>query len=155
MEVELRSEGPLTRTIHTEMDLDTQGDHVWRVWTDLEQFSSWNPVMTRVRGRAELGAEVRVGFRMGVFMEVPCVVDDMEPGRRLSWRGGTRGLLRARHYFECHPLPDGSTHIVHGETFSGLLVPPLWPALAPQLRKNYQRINDALAAQVRKQSQAA
>ena len=152
MKIELRNDRGWTRTIHTEAELEAPSSIVWRVWSDLESHSIWNPVMTRVHGRAELGAEVAVGFRAGVFVVVRCVVDGLEPERRLSWTGGTRGLMRGHHYFECLPLPNDRTRIIHGETFSGLLVPPLWPLLTPQLKKNYRAMNRALAAHVQTQT---
>jgi len=152
MKIELRNDGDWARTVYTEAELDAPVDVVWGVWSDLEHHSTWNPVMTRIRGKAELDAEVKVGFRAGVMMVVRCVVDSHEPGRRLSWTGGARGVLSGHHYFECHPLPEGRTHIIHGETFSGLLVPLLWPVLGPQLKKNYRAMNNALAKHVQLQT---
>jgi hypothetical protein len=63
------------------------------------------------------------------------------PGRKLRWLGklGFRGIVDGEHYFILTPNEDGTTHLDHGERFSGVLV-----ALAKgRAGKNYSSGYDA------------
>jgi hypothetical protein len=46
------------------------------------------------------------------------------PGRELRWLGklGLHGIVDGEHYFILTPNEDGTTHLDHGERFSGILV---------------------------------
>ena len=45
-------------------------------------------------------------------------------GRELRWLGtlGLHGIVDGEHYFVLTPNEDGTTHLDHGERFSGILV---------------------------------
>lgn len=137
--------GFLTRTVHTETVLDADPEAVWAAITDLEGYARWNPVMTQVRGKVSLGERVDVRLQVGVSVELRCRIDVLEPGRRLRWTGGVPGLIRGSHYFECH-AEQGGTRFVHGETFTGALVPLVWPVVSRAVGARYAEINLALEA---------
>ncbi|MFQ3665679.1 MAG: SRPBCC domain-containing protein, partial [Sphingomonadaceae bacterium] len=70
-----------------------------------------------------------------------------EPARELRWRGRLvlPGLFDGEHWLRLQP--DGtSTRLVHGERFSGLLVPLLAGTL-DRTRAGFEAMNAALKAE--------
>jgi hypothetical protein len=73
-----------------------------------------------------------------------------EPVRELRWRGKLLipGLFDGEHYFRLEPLPGGATKLVHGENFSGLLVPMFRRSLEHGTRAGFVMMNEALRTRV-------
>lgn len=69
----------------------------------------------------------------------------MEPNAELVWRGSVAipGLFVGRHYFRLEA--EGACRLVHGEQFSGLLLPLMGGMLA-DTEKGFHAINAALKA---------
>lgn len=134
------------RSIETRVVLDAPRDEVWAVLMDVERYPSWNPGL-RFPVPFELGARVVMRINLGpMAVPIPVKIASLEPPHRLSWRGGPPGLMEGHHYFELHPLLDdpNRTELIHGERFTGLLTPVLWPLLQRRLQPMYRAINDGL-----------
>jgi hypothetical protein len=136
-----------TRGVHNELFIAAPLERTWAVLADLEGFGDWNPVMTEVHGAVVMDGPVSVRFILGRPITVACRIDTLEPGSRLAWHGGPPGLLRGHHYFECHAA-DGGTRFIHGERFTGALVPLVWPLLGGRIEDAHARINAAFAIRV-------
>ncbi len=102
---------------------------VWRLLTDFDAYPAWNPFLTRVQGRPEEGARLRVRVEApgrSALVLTPRVAV-LETGRALHWRGRLLflpGLLDAEHAFELDWLAGGdATRLRHAARFSGLLAP--------------------------------
>jgi len=69
------------------------------------------------------------------------------PGQEVRWRGSLPipGLFTGEHYFRLEPQAGGSTRFVHGENFSGLLLPVLGGILAAT-QQGFEAMNAALKA---------
>ena len=48
------------RAVETGIDIAAPPWRVWRVLTDFDAYPAWNPFLTRVQGRPEQGARLRV-----------------------------------------------------------------------------------------------
>jgi hypothetical protein len=72
-----------------------------------------------------------------------------ETGRELRWAGSLPGLLRAEHYFLIERIGTARLRFRHGEIFSGLLVPIVWPILRGNGREVYEAMNVALKQRVK------
>ena len=59
------------------------------------------------------------------------------------------GLFSGRHRFELHPTATG-TRVVHGETFTGVLVPFLARSLDAHTLPGLLALNDALRVRAEK-----
>lgn len=46
-----------------------------------------------------------------------------EPGKEFRWRGSLFGLYNGEHYFKLQAKGPDQCDLVHGEEFSGVLVP--------------------------------
>ena len=140
--------------IETGTDIAAPPWRVWRLLTDFDAYPAWNPFLTRVEGRPEKGARLRVRVeapgrgRRSALVLTPRVVA-LETGRTLRWRGRLLflpGLLDAEHAFHLDWLADGrATRLRHAARFSGLLAPLAGVAGAPEAaRRGSQAMGAAL-----------
>ena len=133
--------------LHTEVDVAAPASRVWDVLTDFAAFPDWNPFIQRINGvltpRARLS--VRIQPPGGRAMTFRPTVLRVEPERHFAWRGRTivPGLFDGEHSFTLEPRGDG-VRLVHGETFSGLLVPLLRRSLDTTTRDGFRAMNAAL-----------
>jgi hypothetical protein len=112
-------------TIDTTVDIDASKQAVWGVLTDFAAYGEWNPSL-RIEGTAKVGTKLVVhmsgggehgmSFRPKVLVATPC--------EELRWLGklGFRGIVDGEHFFILTTNEDGTTHLEHGERFSGALV---------------------------------
>lgn len=66
-----------------------------------------------------------------------------DPGREYRWRGNALNLYIGEHYFLMKPMGDNKCELVHGEHFSGLLVPFLNPPDMPA-KQGFLDFNQAI-----------
>jgi hypothetical protein len=45
------------KQLRSEVDIDSDADHVWQVLTNLAGYAEWNPFMTRPPGPRPLGSD--------------------------------------------------------------------------------------------------
>jgi hypothetical protein len=137
------------RQIETSIDIPASTDRVWATLTDFERHAEWNPFMRSIEGRAVVGERLRVEFTPPGqrTMTMHPVVTACEPGRRLEWLGslGVRHLFDGRHAFELTRVDATTTHLVHRESFTGILVPLLWRWLRRPTTEGFEQFNQALA----------
>ena len=134
--------------ITTTIDIAADPATVWATLTDLESWSRWNPFITSSAG--EVAVDARLVNRMepegGRAMTFRPTVTEVKPQRVFEWLGhlAVPGLFDGRHRFELVPLDDGSTRLVHGERFSGLLVRPMRRSLDGGTVASFEAMNRAL-----------
>jgi hypothetical protein len=77
------------QAIETGTDIAAPPWRVWRLLTDFDGYPAWNPFLTRVQGRPEPGARLRVRVEApgrSALVLTPRVAV-LETGRALRWRG--------------------------------------------------------------------
>ena len=140
----------MSRTVETTAFIDAPPARVWRVLSDLPSWSEWNPFITEALGTLAEGERlaIRVVPPGAKGMRFTPVVLDVEAGRNLRWRGSlpVPGLFVGEHYLELAAAGEG-TRLVHGERFSGLLVPLMGGTLRAT-RDGFEAMNAALKARV-------
>ncbi|HJQ56743.1 MAG TPA: SRPBCC domain-containing protein [Vineibacter sp.] len=111
--------------LETAVDILAPPDRVWDILTDFPAYPAWNPFIVSIYGQAVAGTALEVhirppGHRAAMFR--PTVLA-AEPERELRWVGRllVPGMLQGDHFFRLEER-SGTVHLVHGETFSGLLV---------------------------------
>ncbi|MFC6836827.1 SRPBCC domain-containing protein [Halomarina ordinaria] len=144
------------REITTRVDIDASPAAVWRVLTDFAAYPEWNPFMT-VEGHPRKGERLTVhlsppGGRSVTFRPVVRRAD----GDELRWEGRlfVPGLYDGTHRFALTEHPDGTTTLVHDETFGGVLVGPINRRFGPAVERGFEEMNAALKARVEAQSEA-
>ena len=117
------------QAVETGIDIAAPPWRVWRLLTDFDAYPAWNPFFTRVEGRPEPGARLRVRVEppgRSALVLTPRVVA-LETGRALRWRGCLLllpGLLDGEHAFELDWLAGGrATRLRHAARFTGVLAP--------------------------------
>jgi hypothetical protein len=108
-------------TLEARTRISASPDDVWNVLVDFKAYDRWNP-RTRITGEPRVGSWLTVGVGPGMRFRARVLV--AEPGRELRWLGrlGLGGLADGEHYFRLVPDADGSTSLIHGERYTGLLV---------------------------------
>ena len=125
------------KRIETSIDIDAPSTAVWDALTDFAAYPEWNPFMT-VEGTAREGDRLRVrltppGVRATAFRPTVLVA---EANRELTWRGRVLlpGLYDGEHSFTLEEREDGTTYLVHAETFTG----------RPAIERGFWQMNGAL-----------
>ncbi len=140
----------MVREIATEIEIDASAQRVWAVLTDFAAYPGWNPFLLRVDGAPATGRRIRFRFELPRgFRGLACAtVLEAEPGKELRWAGSVPGLFRGEHYFVIEQASAATLRFRHGEIFSGLLLPLVWPVLRSRGREVYDAMNLALKERV-------
>lgn len=140
------------KEIVTEIDIKASESAVWAVLADFSAYSEWNPSLLRVRADLVPGARVDFHFKSSRrTMRLNAEIISALPGHELRWVGPVsrfqRLLFRGEHYWLISKHPTGrGVRLVHGERFTGLLVPLMSAWLEHQVRPAYAALNQALKA---------
>lgn len=136
-------------THETEVTIDAPPDVVWKHLVDFDRHRDWSRSF-KLQGRAVVGERGRVEFPLfGRAARWPVWIDRVDREQELRWRGGPAGVMTGSHYFALQGIDGGrKTRLRHGETFSGVLAPLLWPFLKSGLGPSYGRFNEDLKRRV-------
>lgn len=132
--------------IQTEIILPASPQHVWEVLQDVEQYSTWNPFITRLKGVFKEGERLEVNIQPpgGSAMKFKPLVLEALAGKSLRWKGilGLPGLFDGEHYFLLEETEGGKTRFVHGERFTGILVPFI---SLEKTKSGFEAMNESLS----------
>jgi hypothetical protein len=139
-------------TINTTVDIDAPKEVVWKVLTDFAAYPEWNPD-TRIEGTAQVGTKltVQMGGSGGRGMGFKPTVLAATPDHELRWIGklGFGGIVNGEHFFILDSNADGTTHLTHGERYSGALVSLMKPFLNNESNQaGYEDFNRVLKQRV-------
>jgi hypothetical protein len=138
--------GHLSRQIRTEIEINASAERVWSVLSNFPEYPNWNPFIGNISGTPEEGQRLEVSFLpSGWFSTFRPVVLVAQPAREFRWRGSLPipGLFTGEHHFVIEPLAPGRVRFVHGEDFSGLLL-PFASGLLDRTRHGFEAMNIAL-----------
>lgn len=135
------------KQIETEIIISTKPEKVWAVLTDFENYPNWNPFIRSIRGEKKTGKKIMVSIKPpdGTGMSFSPVILNFEPISEFRWKGksGIKGFFDGEHYFKLIDLFNGHTKFIHGEIFSGILVPLLSKVLN-KTKDGFELMNKAL-----------
>lgn len=134
--------------IISRMVIEATPAEIWRVVTNVNAYADWNPMAASGSGVPQPGDTFRLWLRLGPGnpKAVTCQIYDWQPERLFCWGNGLAPLLTVKHYVQLQDQGDGTTEIIHGEHFLGLLG---WPVRVLGVRQaNYDAFNRALAERV-------
>ena len=139
------------REIVTETHLRVPPDAAWQVLVDAPGHAGWNPFITEMAGEMYTGERIRITLQPpgGKPLRLRPRLLAVQSGRELRWRGSVivPGLFDGEHYFLLEPDGTG-TRFIHGERFTGILVPLLWRSVEAPTRRGFEAMNAALAARL-------
>ncbi|MFI7700141.1 SRPBCC family protein [Nonomuraea sp. NPDC049480] len=139
------------REISTAIDIQASPEKVWAVLADFAGYAAWNPFIREGSGEAVVGGKLNLRMfpENGRPITFKPEVLAAEPGKSLRWVGHliVPGLFDGTHEFTLTATPDGGTHLVQSESFTGLLVPFLGKMIEGT-RRNFDNFNAALKKRV-------
>ena len=140
------------QSIETEFTVEAAIEDVWQVLMDHASYPDWNPFITRIEGPVSPGERLVVdlvleGRRPQTVR--PTVLEAAGP-HQLAWRGslGLRGIFDGTHSWELIDCGNGSTRVLHSESFSGVLVRPILALVGAKTQAGFVAMNRAMKARV-------
>lgn len=134
--------------IRTEIEIAADPERVWAVLMDFPFYPEWNPFIRRVEGELRPGNRLRVTLQPqdGRGMTIRPRILIVAPYRELRWLGrlGFPGLFDGEHFMAIVPVEPGKVRFVHGERFTGILVPFAKAWLEKGVRNGFVAMNQAL-----------
>lgn len=142
-------------SISIETDIDAPPATVWSELTNFASYAQWNPFINSMSGTPAIGEKLDVNIQPpgGSEMRFNPTVTVADEAKTLEWLGrvGIPFIFDGRHRFELVPTPSGGTRFVHGEKFSGILVPFFKRELDTKTKQGFVSMNEALKKRCERQ----
>jgi hypothetical protein len=116
------------RQLRAEIEINAPAERVWAVLVDFGAYRDWNPFMTSVTGRVEVGScfSARIEAPSAGARTIKLRMRAVDPLRELRWTGAfpyhLPGLLTGERVITLEPLPGDRVRLVQVATFRGVLV---------------------------------
>ena len=145
----LAIEGRNVQEIQTEIDISAPPSKVWSIITDIDQWHEWSPIINASNGKAVLGSELSITMISDeVGKDGPHynpVITELDPQKKFRWRAHmlTGFVFTNDKIFKLKETAAG-THLVHIETFQGLMAPLMSSSVAQNVPPMLDSMNKAL-----------
>jgi hypothetical protein len=116
-------------------------DVVWSVQTKIDEWSRWNPDVSKVNLRGPLSAGTEFHWKAG-GASIDSILQEVEPKQRIAWTGRTLGI-RASHVWTFQQTDKGVL-VRTEESFEGILVRLLAGPMRRMLRSSLEKGVQAL-----------
>jgi hypothetical protein len=114
---------------------------------NFDNYPKWNPFITSISGEPKLGSRLTVSINPpgGKGMTFKPNILTLEANKEFRWKGklGINGIFDGEHYFILESVDKDITKFIHGEKFSGLLVPFVRKML-DKTQKGFQLMNESI-----------
>lgn len=134
--------------IYTDIEISSPAEKVWKILTNLNDYSNWNPFLVKAEGTIQKGAKITIhvqppGLKTMVFN--PTIVKK-EDNRILAWEGKfiLPGIFDGEHTFIIEELGNGSVRLIQKETYVGLAIPFMAKKLNQNTRSGFELMNQAV-----------
>ena len=135
------------KNIQTEILILADTAKVWDVLMNFDSYPKWNPFITSISGERKLGNRLTVSINPpgGKGMTFKPNILTLEANKEFRWKGklGINGIFDGEHYFILESVDKDITKFIHGEKFSGLLVPFVGKML-DKTQKGFQLMNESI-----------
>ena len=142
------------KNIQTEILILADTAKVWDVLMNFDSYPKWNPFITSISGERKLGNRLTVSINPpgGKGMTFKPNILTLEANKEFRWKGklGINGIFDGEHYFILEFLENNKTKFIHGEKFSGLLV-PLVGKMLDKTQKGFQLMNESIKKECEKE----
>ena len=116
---------------------------MWQVFTNFDDYPQWNSFIKSISGEVEVGKRIQVKLQGMTFKPVVLAFDE---NTELKWLGHLwfKGLFDGEHKFRLSDHGDGTTHLEHSESFSGILVGLFSKSLDTDVKNGFEKMNQEL-----------
>jgi hypothetical protein len=134
------------KSVHTEIIIPSEPENVWQVLTDIERYQEWNPAITLVSGKLEVGNKVTYYFQEteSKGANISSEVIEITPSTHLNHKGGIWGVITFEQHYHLESHELGTKFTIH-EDYTGVYV-NFWDESHTRLQ--YQKMADALKVRV-------
>ncbi len=135
------------RIIETQIDVAASASSLWQILTDFPAYSDWNPFITEIEGRSELGARLRVRIcppgRTAITLKPTILAVAREWELRWRSRRIVPGFFDNEHRFQIRT--HGQFCRFHqSERFTGIMVTTVGDDLFDAMQQGFEEMNVAL-----------
>ena len=140
------------KKIETRIKIDKPAQQVWEKLTDFQELSNWNPFLKKITGDPLSDNEIEVLLKVpgsDKTMTFKPRVLKFEKNREFRWKGKLLmpGIFDGEHYFILDELSENGTEFIHGEIFSGILI-PFMGGMLEDTENGFDKMNEALKYEV-------
>ena len=136
------------KLIYTEILINASAEKVWKVFTNFDQYSDWNPFIKSLKGIPKEGGSIEVFLQppgnKGMTFQ-PRVLK-FEANKEFRWIGKfiLPRLFDGEHSFLLKDNKDGTCTFIQYERFRGILIPFLKSMLDKDTKAGFEQMNLAL-----------
>ncbi len=140
----------MPHAIEVSTEIAAPAKQVWQLLADFARYPDWNPFVREVSGEMVPGRTiaVRLALGSGKPMLIKPTLLRFDAPRELRWRGKVLidGLFDGEHRFVVEPIDAHRSRLIHGEQFSGVLIPLFRMLAGKQTERAFEAMNLALKA---------
>lgn len=134
--------------IETTINIQAPISLVWNILTDFQKYPTWSPTIKEFKGIPKKGSRTKVVLSQsgGSSITMNPIFLAINSNRELRWKGSLlmNGIFDGEHYFLLRETKDGTTELVQGEIFSGILVPFLQKMIHGNTKTGFELFNQAI-----------
>ncbi len=138
----------MAKEIKTEIKIQATPEKVWSILTDFKSYPDWNPFITSITGRVQVGEKIKAHIipKDAKGMTFKPVILVREENKELKWLGNLlfKGLFDGAHQFVIQDNGDGTVLFQQNEIFTGLLVNVFPKSLYVNSKAGFEAMNQAL-----------
>ena len=136
------------KEIRTEIDIKASPEKIWKILTDFNNYSSWNPFIRKIIGHPSEGSNLKINLYTsgGKSRTYKPIVTKVVPSKELRWFGKSfiPRMFDGERIFILEPLKSDMTHFIHKEIFTGFLISFIGNRLDKEMFQSFVQMNDAL-----------
>lgn len=120
---------------------------------NFEEHPRWNPFIKSISGEQREGCLLKISLQPpgGGAMKFKPRILKLKEGSEFRWKGKlfVPGIFDGEHFFILKPVNAHSTRFIHGESFSGIMIPFTGNMLS-KTKQGFELMNDALKRECEK-----
>lgn len=132
-----------SRETFVEADIDAPAEKVWKILTNIQNYSAWNSTLISIEGDIGLGGKICLVSKLDPTRTFKLKVIVFEPNKLLIW-GDPMG--KRTYMFEEN---FGITHFVMKEKIGGPIF-PLFAGKIPSFDKSFEQFTNDLKKEAEK-----
>jgi len=127
------------------IQIDAPPEYVWKVLVDFERYGEWNPFLTKVEGKAEIGAEIALYVKLSPEKEAMRFSKEMiislKENQHLSYDSHflSSSLFNTVRWQTIRPCDDGNKSIYHShQKISGVASWPITQLYGDRISEGFE-----------------
>ncbi len=133
-------------SIETKINIESNTKSIWQELINFEEYKNWNPAIYEVSGVLNEGEILKIVVKInGSTMVFKPKILKYKENIELRWLGKLfiPKIFDGEHYFIVKDNLNGTTTFIHGENFSGILI-PFFKKMILDTKKNFEAMNEEL-----------